>query len=109
MRRAKPLTAVAVGKLKKPGRYAVGDGAYLQIATGGTKAWVFRYMRNGKARHMGLGPFDLVTLAHARDKAREARRALLDGADPIEAKRESALGPAWTLQKRSLSSRPRTA
>jgi integrase len=37
---------------------------------------------------MGLGPASLITLAEARDKAREARRALLDGADPLTAKRE---------------------
>jgi integrase len=88
MRSVKPMSAVAVSKLAKPGRYAVGDGAYLQIATGGTKAWVFRYAREGKARHMGLGPYDLVTLAEAREKAREARKALLDGADPLTAKRD---------------------
>jgi integrase len=86
MRNAKPLTAVAVGKLTKPGRYAVGDGAYLQIATGGTRSWLFRYKRDGKARHMGLGPYSLLTLAEAREKARQARRALLEGIDPLEAK-----------------------
>jgi integrase len=86
MRNAKPLTAVAVAKLTKPGRYAVGDGAYLQIAAGGTRSWVFRYKRDGKARHMGLGPAGLLTLAEAREKARQARRALLDGVDPLEAK-----------------------
>src|SRR5215207_2431878 len=86
MRNAKPLTAVAVAKLTKPGRYAVGDGAYLQIAAGGTRAWIFRYKRDGKARHMGLGPAALLTLAEAREKARQARRALLEGVDPLEAK-----------------------
>src|SRR5215216_5670598 len=88
MREAKKLSAVAVVKLTKPGRYAVGDGAYLQIAAGGTKAWIFRYQRDGKAHHMGLGPASLITLAEARDKAREARRALLDGADPLTSRRE---------------------
>src|SRR5215217_6382498 len=88
MRNAKPLTALAVARLTKPGRYAVGDGAYLQIAAGGTKAWIFRYQRDGKARHMGLGPANLVTLAEAREEAREARRALLDGIDPLTARRE---------------------
>lgn len=88
MRNAKPLTAVAVAKLTKPGRYAIGDGAYLQIADGGTRAWVFRYQRDGKARHMGLGPANLVTLSEARERAREARKALLDGVDPLQAKRE---------------------
>src|SRR5918998_4539050 len=86
MREAKKLSAVAVAKLTKPGRYAVGDGAYLQIAAGGTKSWIFRYQRDGKARHMGLGSYSLLTLAEAREKAREARRALLEGVSPLEAK-----------------------
>src|ERR671932_630549 len=88
MREAKRLSAVAVAKLTKPGRYAVGDGAYLQIAAGGTKAWVFRYKRDGRARHMGLGPVSLISLAEARDKAGEARRALLNGDDPLDLKRQ---------------------
>src|SRR5918993_3504011 len=86
MREAKKLSAVAVVKLTKSGRYAVGDGAYLQIAAGGTKSWLFRYKRDGKAPHMGLGPYSLLTLAEAREKARQARRSLLEGIDPLEAK-----------------------
>src|ERR671910_2036478 len=85
---ARNITALQVAKLNKPGRYAVGEGAYLQISQWGTKAWIFRYQRDGRQRHMGLGPASLITLAEARDKAREARRALLDGADPLTAKRE---------------------
>src|SRR5215207_2838966 len=88
MREAKKLSAVAIARLTKPGRYAVGDGAYLQIAAGGTKAWVFRYHRDGKARHMGLGPVSLISLSEARERARQARRALLDGDDPLELKRQ---------------------
>ena len=38
-------------------------------------------------RDMGLGPVHTVTLAEAREKAREARKLILEGADPIEAKR----------------------
>ena len=44
-------------------------------------------MRDGGAREMGLGPLDLVGLAAARERAREARRLLLDGLDPIELRR----------------------
>jgi hypothetical protein len=72
--------------MKRSGRYAVGDGAYLQISASGTRAWVFRYQRDGKARHMGLGPCSLVSLAEAREKARTARKALLDGLDPLESR-----------------------
>jgi integrase len=82
----KALTAKAAERLTRPGRYAVGSGAYLQISQRGTKAWLFRYQRDGKARQMGLGAYDLVTLAEARAKAVVARKALLEGHDPLEVK-----------------------
>ena len=83
----KPDSAASVAKLKKPGHYAVGDACYLQIAAGGTRSWVLRYTLNGRARYMGLGSANLVSLAEARAKARDARRLLLDKIDPIEARR----------------------
>jgi integrase len=83
----KPISAASVAKLKKPGHYAVGDACYLQIAAGGTCSWVLRYTLNGRARYMGLGSANLVSLAEARAKARDARRLLLDKIDPIEARR----------------------
>ena len=49
------LSARAVAALTEPGRYAVGHGAYLQISEWRTKSWIFRYVRNGKARHVGMG------------------------------------------------------
>ena len=83
----KPLSSATVAKLKKQGRYAVGDGVYLQISESNTRAWLLRYTLNGRARHMGLGPYSLITLAEARAKARDARRLLLDKIDPLEARR----------------------
>jgi integrase len=85
---AKYRSAAAVAKLKAPGRYAVGDGVQLQISKWHTKAWVFRYERFGRAHYMGLGPCDLISLAEARTKGREARRLLLDGVDPLALKRQ---------------------
>src|SRR5262249_49795343 len=85
----KYLSAAAVAKLKKPGRYAVGDNCYLQISKWNTRAWVYRYTHNGQAHHMGLGPYRLVTLAEARSKAREATRPVLHGVGPREAKRRA--------------------
>ena len=49
----KPQTAVAIAQLKKPGRYAVGDGVALQISKWHTRAWVFRYERLGRAHSWG--------------------------------------------------------
>jgi integrase len=83
------LSAKDVAKLSEPGRYAVGHGAYLQIANNEnrTRAWVFRYIRQGRARHLGMGSCDYVTLAEARERAFEYRRLLAAGGDPLEQKR----------------------
>jgi integrase len=83
------LSAAAVAKLKKPGRYAVGHGVYLQISQWHTRAWVLRYIHNGKAHHMGLGSCEYVTLAEAREKGYAARRMLINGIDPLMTKRRA--------------------
>jgi integrase len=55
--------------------------------SGGTKSWIFRYERNGRERHMGHGPVHTLSLADARERARDCRRLLLDGRDPIEVRK----------------------
>ena len=82
------LTALKATKLRKPGRYGDGGGLWLQVSGVGAKSWLFRYTIRGKARQMGLGPFNTVTLAEARDAALNARRTLRAGTDPINARRE---------------------
>ena len=81
------LSTRAVAALAEPGRYAVGHGAYLQISQWQTRSWIFRYVRNGKARHVGMGKYDYVTLQRAREKAIEYQRMLADGIDPLDTKR----------------------
>ena len=83
-------------KTKRPVRIGDGSGLYLQIAAGGTKSWLLRYTRRGKAREMGLGPADPdgrigVSLAGARELAYEARRQLVAGLDPISERDKAAL------------------
>ena len=58
--------------MSKRGRYADGGNLQLQIAKGGTKAWVFAYQRNGVSRAMGLGSARSVPLALARELAARA-------------------------------------
>jgi hypothetical protein len=81
------LSAVAVNKAKRKGLYADGGGLYLRIAEAGSKSWVFRFMRAGRARAMGLGPVDTVSLAEAREVARECRKLCREDIDPIEARK----------------------
>ena len=83
------LNAKQVSALRDPGRYADGHGRYLSITEAGSKSWLFRYERGGRERWMGLGPTRDVGLAQARDRASRARLMLLDGIDPIDARRAS--------------------
>jgi integrase len=84
------------GGTARPTRIGDGEGLYLQIAPGGAKSWLFRFMLAGKSREMGLGAVALsdrdeaagaVSLARARELAREAKAKLRAGIDPIEARR----------------------
>ena len=97
VRKANRLTARTVASKTAPGLYGDGNNLYLQVNRQGARSWVFRYMSNGKARGMGLGPVDAVTLAEARQAALEARKLLLAGMDPIEHKRARKAAQADTI------------
>ncbi len=85
------LTAKEVEKKTKPGLYGDGGGLTLQITKAGVKSWLYRYMIKGKAYGMGLGPAHTITLADARQKAAEARKLVIEGINPLEAKRQRQL------------------
>jgi integrase len=77
------LDVLTVSKQSKQGRYADGNGLYLQVTSTGNKSWLFRYMRDCKAREMGLGAISTLSLKDARKKAGDLRALLLDGKDPL--------------------------
>jgi integrase len=91
MTNSKPLTSVKIRSLTKPGRYRDERGLYLQIDaprddvkdSARRRSWLFRYMLNGHARSMGLGPYPEVSLAEAREKAFDCRKLLVRGIDPL--------------------------
>jgi integrase len=107
------LSAVMIKALRfpsdktRPVRFGDGDGLYLQLASGDTKSWLFRYTLRGKAHEMGLGPAgdppDGVPLAKARILAADARAKLRTGIDPIcnrQAEREAkAKGEAEAAER----------
>jgi integrase len=83
---ARELGPLAVSKLAKPGLYFVGvvAGLALHITRTGARSWILRAVVGGTRREMGLGNFPGVTLAQAREKAREARELIRQGIDPVE-------------------------
>jgi integrase len=86
-RKTKRLSARSIAALTKPGRHSDGEGLYLVIDPSGAKRWAFIFRWGGKLKEMGLGGLSAVSLAHARDRAGEARRLLARGSNPIEARR----------------------
>jgi len=54
------LTDIAC-RSKGAGMHCDGDGLYLQVklgATGLNRSWILRYMIAGRARSMGIGPYN---------------------------------------------------
>ncbi len=93
-RQQQRLSALQVTKLTKPGLYGDGGGLTLQITSAGAKSWLLRYMVAGKPFGMGLGPTHTVSLAEARQKALGARKLLLDGINPLVAKKQNKIAAA---------------
>lgn len=85
-KKAKELTALEIKNLAAPGMHFVGGvaGLALQVLPSGGRSWVLRIVIGAKRRDMGLGGFPDVTLASAREAAREARAKVRAGIDPIE-------------------------
>jgi integrase len=78
------LTAAGVRNAKKD--VCDGYGLWLQVSTYETKSWLLRYMIDGRADSMGLGPLNTVSLAKAREKAQKARDLLAEGINPRDAR-----------------------
>ena len=88
------MTAARAKALREPGRCRADQTLYLRVKPSGRESWVQRLTVHGTRRDIGLGPFDLVTLAEARVKAWENRRAVFEGRDPL-AERRPAKAPTF--------------
>ena len=98
------LSAKEVRNLKHRGHglnttHPVGGvaGLLMQITPTDARSWVLRTVVGSKRREIGLGGFPDVTLAQARERAREAKEAIRQGIDPIEQRR--AARAALTAQQ----------
>ncbi len=90
---SRKMVSRKIEKEDRPGRYACGNGLYLQVRSPTAKSWLLRYMLSGKATQMGLGTAygpTALTLAEANEKARDAQRLLRDGIDPMRHREEAA-------------------
>ncbi|WP_300548090.1 integrase arm-type DNA-binding domain-containing protein [Roseovarius sp.] len=103
------LTALDVKRLAHPGGnrnvlISVGGvpGLHLQLTPKRGRSWVLRAKVGTARRDIGLGGFPAVTLAQAREKAREARNKIDQGIDPIE-ERKAAKAALASAQRRGMT------
>lgn len=86
------------------GEHTVSDAKGLILRVYGTtdpsRSWIVRVADNGRRRRIGLGQYPTVTLARARELARDTHRAIAEGNDPSKkAKRRQRAA----LEARSLT------
>lgn len=98
------LTANEVkAALAKPGTYGDGDGLFLKVSKSGGASWLLRVQHEGKRRDIGLGSAKLVTLAAARAKAAEARKATREDGRDLVAEKRKVKAEAVTFREAALS------
>ncbi len=92
-KKTKELSATEVKGLKKPGRHAVGfiPGLLIVVKDSGSKSWILRTLVGGQRRSIGLGGYPGVSLAQAREKAREMKEIIQQGVDPVAKRRENRI------------------
>src|SRR3546814_9223059 len=85
----KRLSVIAVKSATRPGRFSESDGLYLVVQPGGSKSCVCRVQKAGNRRDFGLGSASKVSLADARERAREIRSQVAIGLDPLFERRKA--------------------
>lgn len=85
------LSAARIRGLDQPGRYADGDGLYLEVKAAGSGSWILRVQTAGKRRDIGLGALKSVSLVEARQAAHDMRRLLAQGVDPVAERKKERL------------------
>ncbi len=106
---AKELSPLEVKRLVHTGTahnatFAVGgvNGLLLQITPAGGRTWILRATVGSKRRELGLGGYPDVTLAQARERARETKELIYRGIDPVE-QRKVARAALHAAQRRGLT------
>lgn len=79
----------------KPRRISYGDGLFRYERPGGSSSWVCRVQKHGNRRDFGLGSCKKVSLADARERAREIRRQIEFGLDPQFERRKIEAVPTF--------------
>ena len=113
------LTESLIRRLEPPARgnritYDDGvAGLGLRITAAGAKAFVLTYRINGRQRRLTVGSWPDWTATAAREKAKELKRQIDNGDDPLaereQARRDPTFGDLWELYYRIKASKQKQA
>ena len=70
-------------------RFADSSGLCLEVTSGGSRLWRWKYRYAGKEKRLAIGQYPSVSLAEARRERDKARSVLQGGADPSEVRRDA--------------------
>lgn len=90
---AEELLPQQVKSIKKAGMHPVGvvAGLCLNVSKTGARSWILRTVMGDRRREIGLGSFPEVSLAMARDIAREMKQQIRQGIDPVAERKAARL------------------
>src|SRR5579871_165341 len=80
-RTAKPTAVIS--------KLSDGRGLQLWVQPNGSKLWRLAYRFGRKQKLLSLGPYPTVSLSDARDEREKAKKLLVKGIDPSEARKSA--------------------
>ena len=83
------LTAAFVRTVKEAGAYSDGNGLALRVSPQGRKSWIQRIRIDGKQTALPVGAYPSLSLADARAIAQDNTKAIAQGRNPQEDKRQA--------------------
>lgn len=75
---------------ERPYKISDGEGLYLFVQPSGSRLWRMAYRFDGKQKTLAFGAYPHVSLADARAKRADAKKALAGGIDPAKDPTEDA-------------------
>jgi integrase len=72
---------------ERPYKVADSGGLHVVVATSGSRFWRYAYRFDGKQKDLSLGTYPLMSLSQARAARDAAKRLLLEGRDPVQARK----------------------
>src|SRR5262249_55902552 len=83
---------------QRPYKLADQGGLFCLCTPGGSRLWRLKYRYQGREKALPLGAYPEVTLAEARRRQAEAKRALERGIDPGAERKAARLAPLDTFE-----------